>query len=128
VSERKPQPTPRDVEAAISENATLEKVQRQRPRWEDYVSEGIIDSVPQPDENGQCRASVNGHGNVVKMLKMNEEANRLAAWHGDNRAESAMRRVRRDERVEAKARKTHRPHASIVVPEMPWKKKETRGG
>jgi len=121
-----PKPDKAQVEAAIATNEALEKVQRQRPRWEDYVSEGVIDKAPEPDADGNCRVSVSGHGNVVRMLQMNESANRLSAWHGDNRAEAPARRARREERAEKKARKNHRPRATIVVPEMPWKRKKRK--
>ena len=123
---RRPQPSKQDIAGALATNDALDKVQRQRPKWEDYVAEGVIDSVPKPDASGNCRVQVSGHGNVVRMLQMNEQANNLAAWHGDNRAESSPRRSRREERSEAKARKQHRPRASIIVPEMPWKRKRGR--
>jgi hypothetical protein len=124
---RSPKPTKKQIEAAIADNAALEKVQRTRPRWEDYVSEGVIDHAPEMDPDGQARVSVSGHGKVVRMLQMNEEANRLASWNGDNRAEAPGRVARREERAEKKARKFHRASASIVVPEMPWKRKRRKG-
>lgn len=110
-----------DTESALE---SIQKVKSQRPTWEDYVSEGIIDSVPEPGPDGSFNASVNGHERVVKMLQMNEQANRLEAWHADNSAESPRRRERREAREEIKARKFHRPRASIIVPEMPWKRRK----
>jgi hypothetical protein len=127
VGERKPELTPAIAAEAESLAASLDKVQRHRPRWEDYVSEGVIESVPEPDAAGELRASVSGHGAVVKMLKMNEEAGRVESWGADNRAESQSRRRRREERAEKRARKFHRASASIVVPEMPWKRKRLKG-
>jgi hypothetical protein len=120
-------PSKVDVDAALSQADTLEKVQRHRPKWDDYVAEGIINGKPEPDENGTHRAKVNGHDRVTKMLKMNEEANRLASWHGDNQAESPNRRRRREEREERTARKRHKPRASTIVPEMPWTSAQRRG-
>lgn len=124
MSSQKPAPSRDDVEQAMSQSAALDSVQRHRPHWDDYVSEGVIDSVPDSDASGEHRVQVRGHENVVKMLKMNEEANRLAAWHGDNQAESPARRTRREEREERVARKRHKPRAMFVVPEMPWKRKK----
>ena len=83
--------------------------------------------VRKPDESGTHRIQVQGHENVVKMLKMNEQANNLSAWYGDNQAESSPRRARREERDEMKARKQHQPRASIIVPEMPWKRGKESG-
>ena len=126
MSSRVAAPSKEQVDAALASTAAVEKVQKKRPQWDDYVAEGIIPSVPQPDADGKVRVKVEGHDNVVKMLKMNEEANRLASWYGDNQAESPNRRRRREERQEKLARKTHRARASIMVPEMPWKRKRRK--
>ena len=120
------------VESAVADNAALEKVQRLRPRLEDYVAEGIIDSVPEPDLEGQIHARIEGHEKVVRALQMNEEANRIAGWHGDDRhAKRRTEKIRgrsgeaiyvRPEDAERRERKFHRPRMSIVVPELPWKR------
>ena len=107
-----------DVARAIAQNEALEKVERLRPTLDDYVSEGVLPYRPE----GKYSIPVNG----ARVLQMNEQANRLAAWHGDNQAETPARRARREQRAEAKARRQHRARASIIVPEMPWKRKRGR--
>lgn len=118
MADRKPpEPSKEQVADAIRLNSELEKVERLRPTLQDYADEGVIDHVPEP---GPFHIPVDGR----RVLQMNEQANNLAAWHGDNRAETPARRARREARAEAKARRTHRPRASIIVPEMPWKRKQ----
>ena len=119
---RQPKPSKSDLAQSNAAAEALDKVQRHRPRWDDYVAAGVIDRVPEPGEDGKVVAKVRGHEKVVRMMQMNEEANNLAAWHGDNRAESPQRRAKREEQAEVAARKHHRARASIVHPGLPWKK------
>ena len=109
-----PTPNREQVAQAIAHSEALEKVERLRPTLDDYVSEGVLPFKPE----GKYSIPVDGK----RVLQMNEEANRLAAWHGDNQAESPNRKKRREERAERTARARHTPRATIVVPEMPWKR------
>ena len=118
MSRRRPELTPAIRAEAEAIGTALDKVQKHRPTLEDYVSEGVIDHIPE----GKFSIPVNG----ARVLQMNDEANRLAAWHGDNQAESPSRRARREQRAEKLARLRHSPRASIVVPEMPWKRRKRR--
>lgn len=101
----------------------MERIKRTRPSVEDYVAEGVIDHAPEPDSEGKIDMPIRGHERVVRALQMNEEANRMEAWHFDNRREQPMRASRLEAAEERKARKFHTPRATIVVPEMPWKRK-----
>jgi hypothetical protein len=114
----KPQLTPAIKAEAEALSAGLDKVAALRPTLDDYVAEGVIPYRPE----GKYSIPVNGK----RVLQMNEAANRLAAWHGDNQAESPRRRTRREQRAERNERKFHRARATIVVPEMPWKRKRRK--
>lgn len=111
-------PTRAEIEASQERARATEKVKALRPTLEDYVSEGVIDHVPE----GKYSIPVDGK----RVLQMNEEANRLAAWHGDNLAASPAKAAVREAQAEKIARKRHRPRASIIVPEMPWKRRGRR--
>lgn len=113
-----PRPSKQDIESAAERAAAAEKVAALRPSLDDYVSEGVLPYKP----DGKFSIPVDGK----RVLQMNEQANRLAAWHGDNQAESPARRRKREAREERMARKNHRPRASIIVPELPWKKKRRK--
>ena len=113
-----PRPSKQAIEDAKARSAAAEKVAALRPSLDDYVAEGVLPHKPE----GKFSIPVDGR----RVLQMNEEANRAAAWHGDNQAESPARRRKREERTERLARKNHRPRASIVVPEMPWKRRKRR--
>ena len=119
--------SPADIAESVAQAESLEKVKRARPSVEDYVSEGVLPHMPEVDDEGQVNCRIEGHENVVRALKMNEEANRLEAEHFDARHESPLKRAYREEKEERRARKFHRPRASIVVPEMPWKRKKAEG-
>ena len=122
MSTRSKRVTPEQAEDAAAAVASLDKVGQLRPRWQDYVDEGVIDSVPEPGPDGEPRASVQGHDKVVRMLQMNEAANNLSAWRADNLRDAPERRSRNEARAERKARKFHRPRVSITVPDLPWKR------
>lgn len=111
-------PSKDDIAAAHARADAMEKVAKLRPTLEDYVSEGVIDHMPE----GKYAIPVDGK----RVLQMNESANRLAAWHGDNLAESSTRKSRREARAETLARKNHRPRVMFVVPEMPWKRRRRK--
>ena len=116
--------SPSDVAEAMSQSEALERVRQHRPSAEDYYAEGVIDSRPEPDAEGRVDIPISGHENVMRALKMNEEANRMEAAHFDARRESPLKRDYQEAKAERRARKFHRARASIVVPEMPWKRKK----
>lgn len=93
--------------------SALEKIQRQKPTWQDYVDEGVIDRVPEPGPDGKFEMKVNGHDKVVRMLQMNEKAYEAQAWQADNRA--AKRTDMHDARAERKSRKHFKPSIRSVV-------------
>lgn len=92
-----PAPTQQDVERALETNKALDKVARLRPSLDDYVSEGVLPYKPE----GKFSIPVDGR----RVLQMNEDANRLAGWYGDNNADDPRRRSLREARAEKKARK-----------------------
>lgn len=102
-----PKPTREQVAEAVRLNAELEKVQSLRPTLDDYVSEGVLPHMPE----GKFSIPVNGR----RVLEMNEQANRLAGWYGDNHADDPRRRGLREARGEKKARKFFRPPIRSVV-------------
>lgn len=113
-----PRPSSEDLALATDRASAMEKVARLRPTLEDYVSEGVIPHKPE----GKYAIPVDGK----RVLQMNEAANRAAAWFGDSLKEAPAKRVRREMLAEKRARKTHRARATIVVPEMPWKRKKAK--
>lgn len=99
----------------MADAAALESARRHRPSVEDYVSEGVIDHMPEVDANGQIDCKIEGHENVVRALQMNEEYRRYESNHMDSRAESPRLRQKREERAEAQARKRWRPGRKTIV-------------
>lgn len=114
--------SPAEVEACMSDAAALERVRSHRASVEDYVSEGVIDHMPEEDANGHIDVRIEGHDNVVRALQMNEEFRRYEAEHFDARVSAPIRSDRREAHEEARARKHHVSRPSIIVPEMPWKR------
>lgn len=94
---RIPQPSKQQVAEAIDTTKQLDKVARLRPTLDDYVSEGVLPYKPE----GKFSIPVDGK----RVLQMNEEANRLAGWYGDNNADRPRRKALREFRAEKKARK-----------------------
>ena len=108
----------------MAEASRLARIEAKRAPIEEYVSEGVIPFAPEPDDEGRINVKIEGHDNVVRALQMNEQANRERAEHMDSRYASRTDMIEaNDERA---ARKRHTPRASIVVPEMPWKRKKSR--
>lgn len=115
-----------EVAAAISETEALASIRKSKPSVEDYVAEGVLDATPEENAEGQIDVQVNGHDRVVRMLQMNEEFYRKESEHFDARRSSGRKASWREAHEETRARKFHRPRTSIIVPEMPWKRRRRR--
>ena len=113
-----PRPSKDDLALASDRAQAMEKVARLRPTLDDYVSEGVIPYRPE----GKYAIPVDGK----RVLQMNEAANRAAAEAGDSLKHAPAKRPRLAALAEKRARKHHTPRATIVVPEMPWKRKRKK--
>lgn len=64
--------SPKQVNQALSEAAILEKAAKLKPSVSDYVSEGVIDHVPDPGPDGKIDQPIKGNRNVIRALQMME--------------------------------------------------------
>lgn len=101
------QPSKQDIEQAQTIAGDLDKVAAHRPSLDDYVSEGVLPYKPE----GKFSFPVNGK----RVLQMNEEANRMAAWCADNRSEASSRRANRAAIAERTARRSFSPPIKSMV-------------
>ena len=110
-----------------------DRLKRLEPTWNDYVREGVLDLVPEPDANGKIDVQVQGRERVVKLLKMRRErVNAESDYFDEAHASIPKVKIRRGREVvevperqaEQRERKHFVPRTSIVVPALPWQEKK----
>ena len=125
------EPSPKQVEQALSDAAAMATIHSHKPTWEDYVAEGVLDHAPEPGPDGVAEAKVEGHDRVVRMLKMNERFRNLESDLGDKTFSRIPKAKIRgvggqiqhvpEREAERRERKHFHPRTSIMVPALPWK-------
>lgn len=85
-------PSQSEIQQSLTSSAVIEKADEQRPGWDDLVSEGVIDRLPEPGADGEPEMRVNGHDNVVRLLQMQEQANQIEGDYSLER-QSGIRRI-----------------------------------
>lgn len=107
--------TPSLIKETVSEAEALATIHRSKPSVDDYISEGVLDSMPEEDAQGQIDVKVQGHDKVVRMLQMNEEFRRKESDYFDNLRDSKKKAAWRAQHAERKARKFHAPAIRTMV-------------
>ena len=85
-----PPPSPGQVEQALATHEAVGRAMEQRPSWDDLVSEGVIDHVPDPGPDGIIDA-VAMPDKAVRAFEMHERAEMIEADHFQDRFESIPR-------------------------------------
>jgi hypothetical protein len=85
-------PSPSEIQQASDTLAAVQKADALRPGWDDLLSEGVIDHIPEPGADGEPETTVHGHDKVVRLLQMQEQANLLDGERGEE-LQARIRRI-----------------------------------
>lgn len=80
-----PPPDPGEIERSLENMAAVERADESRPQWDDYVREGVIDTVPEPDADGNIDVVVSDPEKAKRAFEMTEEAALKEAEHFEKR-------------------------------------------
>lgn len=125
-------PSKADIERALADTAGAEKVAAKAPSWGDV--QDALKIIPTPGKDGELEASVRltpetaGPYQELYAPHWRADAERAAEIRGKLPTTKIRRggstQVVQERFAEQVERKFHQPRASIVVPELPWKRKE----
>jgi hypothetical protein len=86
-----PPASPAEVEQALATHEAVGRAMEQRPGWRDYVSEGVIDHIPDPGEDGVPEAVAPTPEATMRAYEMNLAAEMIEAEHVEQRMGSLPR-------------------------------------
>jgi hypothetical protein len=73
------------LEQALATHAAIERAAEERPGWEDFKSEGVIDHIPDPGPDGEMAIDTASEEQSVRALEMEHRAEMIEAEHVEER-------------------------------------------
>lgn len=123
-------PSKADIERALADTAGADKVAAKAPSWGDV--QDALKLIPTPGKDGEMEASVRldpsnaGAYQELYAPHWRADAERAAEVRGRQPTTKIRRggstQVVQERFAEQVERKFHQPRASIIVPELPWKR------
>lgn len=123
-------PSKADIERALEDTAGADKVAAKAPSWGDV--QDALKVIPTPGKDGTMEASIPlspamvGPYQELYAPQWRADAERAAEIRGRQPTTKIRRggstQVVQERFAEQVERKFHQPRASIIVPELPWKR------
>jgi hypothetical protein len=83
MSSSPPAPNPAQLEQALDTHEAIGRSMDRQPTWQDFVDEGVIDHVPEPDENGEQVAKAMTPEQSLRAYEMTLESEYVIADHAE---------------------------------------------